>query len=68
VQKKLQNRKSFFKGSFLTTKNCAIYDLIWLAYIYLYLMPISGIIATYKIHSEATTAWKKYIRQLLADI
>jgi hypothetical protein len=30
-------------------------------------MPKAGIIATSKIHSEATTEWTKYIRQLLAD-
>ena len=35
---------------------------------YLYKMPIHGVMATSGVHSEAITAWTMYIRQLVADM
>jgi hypothetical protein len=66
-KKNCRKEKSMFKGSFFSTTKLKINDLLWLAYMYLNKTPIAGIMATSNIKSEATTAWTKYIRQLLAD-
>jgi hypothetical protein len=56
--KKQQELKFPITESFYVTNKLAINDLLWLDYMYIDKMPIAGIIATSKIHSEATTAWK----------
>lgn len=58
---------SIFKHTFFENTKMPLNSLIWIAYMYLHKMPISGIISTSGIHSEAVSEWTKFIRQMVAD-
>lgn len=66
-KKSCRTSRSVFNKTFFSKTKLPINTVLWITYMYLHKMPVSGIIATSGVQSEAVSNWTHYIRQLCAD-
>lgn len=66
-KKSCRKQISIFKTSFFSTSKLKINEILWISYLYLHKTPISEIVKTVGVGSEAVCNWTSYVRQLLAE-